>query len=285
VELREIQQGHSPEAVFRIAAALESASGHPIALAFPPANPASAIEALKEFPGAGVEGRVDGTLWRLGTFPFVKELVASADRGLPDDADAGIFLASAEGIAATFSLKDVLRPDTVRAIERLRDMGLEVAIASGDRQAVVDSVARQLSIQDARGRLTPQQKLALVRQRQSGGTHVLMVGDGINDGPVLAAASISCAMAQGSAIAQAAADLLLLNGSLSTLAQAIGTARQMRAVIRQNLAWALVYNFAAVPLAALGWIAPWVAAIGMSASSLLVVLNAARLARSGGTTP
>ncbi len=105
-----------------------------------------------------------------------------------------------------------------------------------------------------------------------------MVGDGINDGPVLAAASVSCALAQGSAVAQAAADLLLLNESLGTLAEAIRTARRMRAVIRQNLGWALAYNLTAVPLAAMGWIPPWVAAIGMSASSLLVVLNAARLA-------
>jgi P-type Cu2+ transporter len=127
--------------------------------------------------------------------------------------------------------------------------------------------------------------LALVQQRQAQGTNILMVGDGINDGPVLAAASVSCAMAQGSAIAQAAADLLLLNDSLATLAEAVRIARQMRGVIRQNLLWALAYNIGAVPLAAAGWIAPWVAAIGMSTSSLLVVLNAARLARSPGTRP
>ncbi|HYA44771.1 MAG TPA: HAD-IC family P-type ATPase, partial [Acidimicrobiales bacterium] len=129
----------------------------------------------------------------------------------------------------------------------------------------------------ASGRLTPEQKLALVQQRQSEGARVLMVGDGINDGPVLAAASVSCALAQGSAIAQSAADLLLLNESLGTLAEGVRTARRMLSVIRQNLGWALAYNLAAVPLAALGLIPPWIAAIGMSLSSLLVVLNAARL--------
>jgi Cu2+-exporting ATPase len=284
VDLKDIKRGQSPETVFQIAATLESASEHPIAVAFRAHwNPTLAAAALKEFPGRGVEGRVDGTLWRLGTHSFVMELVASRGTiGSCADADGGILLASSAGVIATFSFSDGLRRDALRAVEQLRGMGLQVAIASGDRQEVVDSVARQLSIQDATGRLTPQQKLALVQQRQSGGTQVLMVGDGINDGPVLAAAAVSCAMAQGSAIAQAAADLLLLNESLTTLADGIRTARQMQAVIRQNLAWALLYNLAAVPVAAMGWIAPWVAAIGMSISSLLVVLNAARLARSSG---
>ncbi len=287
VELKDIQRGLSAHSVFQIAAALESASEHPIALALRAhSTPASLPEGLKEFTGAGVEGRIDGTLWRLGTQAFVTELIhgscANSLDSLSDGLDTGIFLASSSGIAATFSFADGLRPGAARAAEQLRDMGLQLAIASGDRQEVVDSVARQLAIQDATGRLSPQKKLALIQQRQSNGTHVLMVGDGINDGPVLAAATVSCAMAQGSPLAQAASDFILLNESLSTLSEAIRTARHMRAVMRQNLAWALAYNLAAVPLAAMGWIAPWVAAIGMSMSSLLVVLNAARLARSTG---
>jgi Cu2+-exporting ATPase len=176
-------------------------------------------------------------------------------------------------------LADQLRPDALRAVADLKAMGLEISIASGDQVQIVKDIAHQLGIKEAVGRLTPAQKLALVQRRQSAGARVLMVGDGINDGPVLASASVSCAMAQGSAVAQAAADLLLLSESLGTLTGAIRSARRMRAVIRQNLGWSLAYNLAAVPLAALGWIPPWVAAIGMSTSSLLVVLNAARLAR------
>jgi Cu2+-exporting ATPase len=308
VELTGIRPGHTRGEVLEVAAALESASDHPVALAFRPLfSPGRAASVAKEFVGRGVEGVVDGTLWRLGTYRFAAELIGS---GAPvarptnegasrstccksdaagetsrlsaeplDDSGTDIVLGNSDGVVATFVLDDSLRSDAVRAVEQLRAMGLQVAIASGDHDRVVKKVARKLGIQDCAGRLTPQQKLALIQQRQSAGASVLMVGDGINDGPVLAAAYVSCAMGHGSAVAQAAADLLLLNESLVTLAEAVRTARRMRAVIRQNLVWALTYNLAAVPLAAFGWIPPWVAAIGMSTSSLLVVLNAARLAR------
>jgi P-type Cu2+ transporter len=286
VELKGIAQGYSRPLALQTAAALESASDHPIALAFRKhASQARVASALKEFAGRGVEGCIDGVPWRLGTHHFVKELTQAPGAELPglsNDPGTGIALGNSDGVVATFALADGLRPGALHAVEQLRGMGLKTVIASGDQQEVVDEVARKLGVQQAVGRLTPEAKLSLVQQRESAGTRVLMVGDGINDGPVLAAASVSCAMAQGSAVAQAAADLLLLNDSLGVLAEAISTARQMRAVIRQNLAWALVYNLGAVPLAAMGWIAPWVAAIGMSTSSLLVVLNAARLARSPG---
>jgi len=313
VEVTDIKGEYSRDALLQIAAALESVSDHPIAVAFRAhANTNVTADSLQEFAGKGMEGRINGTWWRLGTHQFVMDLTrphagapgtpertsatasatANSDAASAECADphaefapTGIFLGTPQGLAATFSLTDGLRPDAALAVEQLRGLGLQVAIASGDEQARVDTVARRLHIQDALGRLTPQQKLALVQQRQAAGSNILMVGDGINDGPVLAAASVSCAMARGSAVAQAAGDLLLLNDSLTTLAEGIRTARQMRAAIRQNLAWALAYNLATVPLAAMGWIAPWVAAIGMSMSSLLVVLNAARLARPRGARP
>jgi P-type Cu2+ transporter len=259
VRALDVRQGYEEAEVLAIAAALERCSNHPIATAFRAYDSGQiAVSAGQERAGQGVGGRIDDESWWLGNSPLT--------------------LSNATGTVATFTVTDALRDDAGTAIQQLRELGLQVVIASGDHEDVVSAVARQLGIAEALGRLTPSEKLSYVERRQTAGARVLMIGDGINDGPVLAAASVSCAMAQGSAVAQAAADLLLLNDSLTPVAEAIRTARRMRTVIRQNLGWALVYNLSAVPLAALGLMAPWVAALGMSGSSLLVALNAARLA-------
>jgi Cu2+-exporting ATPase len=155
---------------------------------------------------------------------------------------------------------------------------VRAVIASGDQQAAVARVAHSLGIEDAHARLSPADKTELVHGLQSVGHRVLMLGDGVNDGPVLAAAHVSCAMGRGSAIAQSAADFLLLNDSLQVVADGIRTARRMGATIKQNLLWALLHNGVAIPLPALDWVPPWLAALGMSASSLFVVLNARGLA-------
>jgi Cu2+-exporting ATPase len=155
---------------------------------------------------------------------------------------------------------------------------VEPIIASGDRGEAVDAIRTALHVERASARLEPAGKMQLVRELQAGGRRVLAIGDGVNDGPALAIADVSCAMGEGSAIAQAASDLLLLNDGLSVVGEAVETSRRMMQVIRQNLRWSLVYNLAAVPLAAFDLVPPWLAAIGMSASSLVVVLNARRLA-------
>jgi Cu2+-exporting ATPase len=168
----------------------------------------------------------------------------------------------------------------VQAVRSLCLQGLHGVIASGDSEAAVRQAARSLGVTRARSRLSPTDKTTLLKQLRANGHRVFMIGDGINDGPVLAAADVSCAMGQGSAIAQSAADLLLLHESLASLPLAVSTARRTLRIMRQNLIWALAYNLAAVPLAAFGLISPWLAALGMSLSSLGVVLNARRLAYS-----
>jgi len=256
-----------------IAAALERGSTHPLAEAFRRFDtPALQVAATREIDGAGIEGMIDGVRWRLGRRSFVEERA--------DDArDTQLYLGSERGLVAAFEVGVPLRGDARQTLDALRAMNLEIVIASGDGESAVSSAARALDIPRAHARLSPDDKIRLVEELRAGGHRVFVIGDGINDGPVLASADVSCAMGQGSAIAQSASDLLLVHDGLAMLPRAVSTAREALRVMRQNLTWALVYNIAAVPLAALGLVPPWLAALGMSLSSLGVVLNARRLAR------
>ena len=269
--------GLTAERALGIAAALERGSAHPLASAFTEhATPTLVACDLSEVEGRGIEGRVAGVLWRLGRREFVAEMLGTDV--LAEDGD-GIYLGNATGERASFEVGETVRIEAAQTVHAFRDLGIDVVIVSGDRSEAVAHVARALNVGVSHSRVTPAEKADLIESLQAKGRHVLMLGDGVNDGPVLAAAYVSCAMGRGSAIAQAAADFLLLNDSLDVVATAVGTARRMRAVVRQNLNWALLYNAAAVPLAALDLVPPWLAAIGMSVSSLVVVLNARRLAQ------
>jgi Cu2+-exporting ATPase len=165
------------------------------------------------------------------------------------------------------------------AVQQLRRLGLEPLIASGDRTAVVARVARQLDGPRSLGDLRAADKLTYVRSLQAQGRIVAMVGDGVNDAQVLAGADVSVAIGGGTDLAKVSADIVMLGEALAPLPAGIETARRCMRIIRQNITWAVLYNAAAVPLAACGWLQPWMAAIGMSASSLLVTLNAMRLLR------
>jgi Cu2+-exporting ATPase len=248
-----------------------------MASAFTAATPERvALASVQEATGQGLEGQLDGQAWRIGRREFVVALAPGrAPLAAPGD-DERLWLGSGAGLAADFELIDTLRPDAVAGVAALRALGLDVQIASGDRASTVQRVATALGIGSALGRMSPDAKQALIRSLQARGRRVLMVGDGINDGPVLAAADVSAAMGGGAAIAHAAADLLLMNESLGSIAAAVATGRGTARLVRANLRWAFVYNLCAVPLAAMGLVPPWLAAIGMSGSSLYVVWRAHR---------
>ncbi|MDH5180125.1 MAG: heavy metal translocating P-type ATPase [Gammaproteobacteria bacterium] len=260
----------------RIAASLEQASEHPVArlLASRVSEPPPAT-ALNATPGQGIEGEVEGRRYRIGKAEY------ALGRVHPDSESTNFsiaLLATQEGKPlAEFRLSDELRPDASAGIAALQAAGVKVGILSGDRAEVVSKVAAELGITEYRAGLSPEDKLAAIKTLQAQGAVVAMVGDGVNDAPVLAGAQVSIAMGSGTQLAQAGADMVLLSGQLMGLVQARQTAIRARQIVRQNLAWAIVYNLVALPLAALGYLAPWMAAIGMSASSLLVVLNALRL--------
>jgi len=259
-----------------LAAALERHSEHPIARAFGGIATPLKAEDVEIQPGQGVSGTVDGTRLRIGR----PDYVGTTENAAPSD-EPGTWMALGddEDVLAWFLLSDQPRTGTSEAVSDLRELGLVPHVASGDHAAVVEAVSRELGIDDYRSRLTPEAKLRLIRELQAEGSVVAMVGDGVNDAPVLAGADVSAAMASGTALAQTSAGMILVTDTLGVLPRAVRTARRTRHIIMQNLGWAVLYNVVALPLAATGQVAPWMAAIGMSASSLLVVLNALRLSR------
>ena len=255
----------------RVATALERDSAHPLAAAFHAAGShAPVASGVVEHPGAGIEGVVEGRRWRIGRAGF-----AASER----EDDGALWLGDGRVASARFASTEAAREDAAPALRDLHRLGIRNELASGDGDAAVRRFADALGIDAARARLSPEAKLAHVRDLQARGHRVAMIGDGINDGPVLAGADVSFAIGEGNALAARAADLVLASPQLLRIPQAIALARRTRAVIRQNLAWALAYNLLALPAAALGMVTPWQAALGMALSSLLVTVNALRLAR------
>ncbi len=267
-----------------LAAALETGSEHPIGRSLREAagNAATPLpEILRVTTGSGIEARLEGELLRIGTTGFAGALHGQA---LPEAAlrfcQAGgsvVGLANASGWLALFRFTDSLRPEAKALLDFLRRAGKQISILSGDTPAAVAKVAARLGVVDARGGLSPTAKHARIVELQQGGAIVAMVGDGVNDAPVLAQAQVSIAMGGGTDLARKQADIVLLTDDLSHLEQGIVLARRTLVIMRQNLAWAFVYNLLAIPLAMAGMVEPWMAGVGMSGSSLLVVANALRL--------
>jgi len=226
---------------------------------------------------------VDGVRYRLGTRAFCAELArVSCDNAPgPQVAATVVYLVAAGAWLAQLELADTLKPGAAGLVRSLEAMGKRVHLLSGDAAGPVRAVATALGIAAVRAAADPAAKQAYVGALQQAGAIVAMVGDGVNDAPVLAQANVSIALGTGAEIAQARADAILLGGDPAALAGAFDLARETLRVIRQNLVWAAVYNLAAVPAAAAGCITPWMAGLGMSGSSLAVVLNALRLRRRG----
>ena len=265
----------SKEYCLQVAAALEVASTHPIARAFTHHESTLTATSPEVVVGAGVEGIVDGRHWRLGNATFVP----GAEAAPHDDDTTRVFLGTDGHAIATFTIADTLRRDAGDTLNLLKHMGYSVSLVSGDGQAPVARAAATLGIDDARSGCTPDDKLQRINALQQQGEVVVMVGDGINDAPVLAGADVSIAPSHAASLARSSADVLMLGDTLHPIATLMQAARRTMRIVRQNLTWAIVYNLSAVPLAAAGFVPPWLAAIGMSTSSLVVVLNALRLSR------
>jgi P-type Cu2+ transporter len=269
-------EGFPAERARVIAAALEAYSEHPIARAFRPWRQAT-VEASERSSrtGQGVEGVIDGSHWRLGQADF------AAPEQAPEAPGEGqwLLLSEAGEPRAWFALRDRLRDDAGATISELKARGIRVELLSGDTVDAVRSMAERLGIDTWQAGASPEDKLARIRQCQEEGEKVAMIGDGINDVPVLAGADVSIAMNGATDLARTSADAVLLSPRLLRIVEATEIARATRRIMRQNMIWSVCYNLSALPLAAIGIVPPWVAALGMSGSSLVVVGNALRLNR------
>jgi len=270
--------GWSDDVLQQRAASLANWSSHPLSQALVAAVPAAGgvvWRDVSERSGQGLLAHDEaGRQWRLGSADFVGAVVSDDDQAGPS-----VWL-GCDGVAlASLAFDEALRSDAISTVAALRAQGLQVVLLSGDRPERAQRMGQRLAVDQVIGGATPERKLAEVAAAQASGLIVLMVGDGINDAPVLARADVSLAMGQGALVARAQADATLVSGRLADLLVARQVAQRTMRVVRQNIGWAVAYNLACIPLAIVGWLPPWAAGLGMASSSLLVIGNAVRLSR------
>jgi len=282
--------GGDTGALLALAAAVESGSDHPIATAVRnaagrqddrfPVPQATDVHALA---GIGVSGAVEGNLIEVGRVvpEGLDPVLALAVEQGHSRGETVVVVQRDGGVLGVIAVSTPLRPEAVATMDHLAELELGATILSGDSSPAVDHVADQLGVVDARSTLSPAGKVAALSAMRADGRRVLMVGDGVNDAPALAAAEVGCAIGSGSEAALANSDVALLGNDLQGIPAAVGMARSTYAIIVQNFGWAMGYNVAALPLAAFGLLDPLVAALAMGVSSVLVVLNSLRLSRLG----
>lgn len=285
------REGVSNSQALHWAATLAHHSLHPVSRALVKAQSSHGSESLQleniqEFAGQGVQATLRTFQAQTNTSQpkQVRELRlgSAVFCGLNDTKEDVLHacLSDQEGWLATFELIETLRPEAEATLRALEQMGLHIQVLSGDGQASVNQLASRLGIQNAKGACSPEEKLKQVKWAQSQGHRVAMVGDGLNDGPVLAGADVSFALGQALPLAQSKADFVLMASDLKPLVATFMLSRKTLQIVKQNLVWAAVYNFACVPLAMLGYLPAWLAGLGMACSSLGVVINAMRLSTS-----
>ena len=279
--------------LLNIAASLEANSEHPIAKALLNANKLNTnqlstkqqtlldVKDLNHSTGKGIQGKINDTEWFIGNEDFILQHCASHFHYDDDNTNKSskIFLASKKLCFAIFNLSDSIRPEANRLIEKLHQENKKTHLMSGDRIDSTKYISEQLGIKHYLGNLKPEDKLNNVNTLQKQGAIVTMIGDGVNDAPVLAGADLSIAMGKGTQLAAATADMILISNNIEHIFHGYQISVKTLRIIKQNLAWALLYNVIAIPAAATGHVEPWLAAIGMSASSLVVVFNSMRLNR------
>ncbi|WP_241521114.1 heavy metal translocating P-type ATPase [Kineobactrum sediminis] len=272
-------RGYQAASATTLAAALQQHSNHPIAHAF--ANIEAPTEVLNPVytAGAGIEASWQGEQYRMGSEQYCRQFAPD----LPPPPDSQLYwvaLCKPGQPLAWFGLSDRLRPEAAQTIREAREAGMTLALLSGDSSVAGHLLASELGFDHIGTGLSPKQKMERVRAWQQQGHSVVAVGDGLNDAPLLSLANASFAVASATDLTRAQADFVIDNENLLAVTHSLKKARQCKSIILQNFAWALGYNLTGIPLAAMGFVPPWMAAIGMSLSSLIVVMNSLRLHKS-----
>lgn len=288
IEVQSIKykQGLTESGVLALAAAIAQHSMHPVSRALVSANQQNIAQELpielnkiQEVVGAGISATLLANSTYADFINMHLKLGSAKFCGIaePSELFQQVFLADANGWVATFSLHEAVKHNAALAIQQLKDANLNVELLSGDQAHTVVNTANEIGITYFQAACSPQDKLSRLQTLKQQGKNILMVGDGLNDGPILASAHVSIAMGKGVPLALAHADYVLLNGDVSQIPQLIRHARKTMNIIKQNIAWAIIYNMVCIPLAFFGVLSAWLAGLGMAVSSIIVVLNALRL--------
>ncbi len=276
------QKKYQRDEIIRLATSLEHASEHPLAKAINKAaqqyHPAM-VQNIKNFPGEGILGTIDNKKWLIGTEQFLQQHCEENFNNVHDTKHSlrRVLLANDEHIIASLYFTDPVREKSKTLIDELKQQGKHIILMSGDHQDIVKQIATELGIIEYQSELKPEDKLENIEQLQKQGKTVCMVGDGINDAPAFAKANVAIAMTEASDLTKLNADMLLLNHNIESLITMLKIVNKTNSTLRLNLAWAIGYNLTALPFAIMGFLAPWMAALGMSLSSLVVVINATRI--------
>ena len=263
--------------VLSIAASIEMSSEHPIATAFSHIDTGDlTISNIKRIPGVGLTAKIGNDVYQIGN-----EMLLSDQVFTDDSHEIQLYLLKNGNLIAQFNLSTEIRAEAITVIDSLKKQNLNIHLLSGDKSTHVKALAEALDIPmgHVRAGVSPEEKLEYIEALQTTGKHAVMVGDGINDSPAMAAATVSVAMTEATDITKVNADMILMRESLTLIQKAHVLSHKTLQIIKQNITWAISYNLIGVPLAMAGLITPWIAALGMSFSSLVVILNALRLAK------
>ncbi len=277
-----VQPGFNKKACIQIAASLEKISNHPIAKAFDGVQDLLSVSYGQENIGEGVSGEINSIAYRIGKRSYAEtnyseELPIDTHQLITDEVETGLYLFTDQQFCAYFVLQDDIKPDARATLELLKQQGYEIALLSGDSQHAVSATAKRLGIEKYFYETSPKEKLNIIDAGQTSKQSILMVGDGLNDVGALSQANVSITLATGTQLSKSASDAVLVSSQLNILVRSLASAKQTQQIIRQNVGWAIIYNLIAIPFAVIGLVPAWLAAIGMSVSSLAVVLNSLRL--------